>query len=125
MTPYRRQPQKTRRVSPSLLKRINVNIAGIDCGSAEHYVAAKNKSRCGFCRRHAKQIEAIFSALSQELAERHDLRSVRELVRDKIVFIKNPDRLSILHYCRDMRAEMDDHTALQIFRANFCRAGRG
>src|SRR6266496_1642035 len=96
------------------------------CATAtQHYVAAKNKSRCGFWERHAKQIEAIFSALSQELAERHDLRSVRELVRDKIVFIKNPDRLSILHYRRNVRVEMDDHTALQIFGANFCRAGRG
>ena len=27
------------RVSPSVLERINPNVAGIDCGSAEHYVA--------------------------------------------------------------------------------------
>jgi hypothetical protein len=27
------------RVSPSVLERINPNAAGIDCGSAEHYVA--------------------------------------------------------------------------------------
>ena len=33
----RRQPKK--RTSPSLLKQINVNVAGIDCGSAEHFVA--------------------------------------------------------------------------------------
>jgi transposase len=33
----RRQSKK--RTSPSLLKRINVNVAGIDCGSAEHFVA--------------------------------------------------------------------------------------
>ncbi len=31
--------QRRRRVSPSLLERINPNAAGIDCGSAEHYVA--------------------------------------------------------------------------------------
>jgi transposase len=39
MTPHRHQYSKTRRTSPSLLKRINVNVAGIDCGSTEHYVA--------------------------------------------------------------------------------------
>src|SRR5258708_31036591 len=39
MTSHRRQYSKTRRPAPSLLKQINVNVAGIDCGSAEHYVA--------------------------------------------------------------------------------------
>lgn len=34
----RRQPPKPR-VSPSVLDRINPNAAGIDCGSAEHFVA--------------------------------------------------------------------------------------
>jgi transposase len=32
---HRRMP----RVSPSVLERININVAGIDCGSAEHFVA--------------------------------------------------------------------------------------
>jgi transposase len=31
--------RRTPRVSPSLLERINLNVAGIDCGSAEHFVA--------------------------------------------------------------------------------------
>jgi transposase len=35
----RRRQKKTRSNSPSLLERINPNAAGIDCGSAEHYVA--------------------------------------------------------------------------------------
>lgn len=34
----RRQPPKPR-VSPSVLERINPNAAGIDCGSAEHFIA--------------------------------------------------------------------------------------
>src|SRR5216117_952963 len=34
----RRRPGKPR-VSPSVLERINPNVAGIDCGSAEHFVA--------------------------------------------------------------------------------------
>jgi len=34
----RRGPRKPR-VSPSVLERINPNVAGIDCGSAEHFVA--------------------------------------------------------------------------------------
>src|SRR3989442_12534506 len=34
----RRRPAKPR-VSPSVLERINPNVAGIDCGSAEHFVA--------------------------------------------------------------------------------------
>jgi transposase len=34
----RRQPPKPR-ISPSVLERINPNAAGIDCGSAEHFVA--------------------------------------------------------------------------------------
>jgi transposase len=39
MTPPRRQDPKTHRTSPSLLKRIKLHVAGIDCGAAEHYVA--------------------------------------------------------------------------------------
>jgi hypothetical protein len=39
MAQPRRQHAPTRRTSPSLLKRINLNVAGIDCGSVEHYVA--------------------------------------------------------------------------------------
>ena len=39
MTQPRRQPPPTRGTSPSLLKRMNLHVAGIDCGSAEHYVA--------------------------------------------------------------------------------------
>ena len=35
---HRRRPSKPR-VSPSVLERINLNVAGIDCGSAEHFVA--------------------------------------------------------------------------------------
>ncbi len=34
----RRRPGKPR-TSPSVLERINPNVAGIDCGSAEHFVA--------------------------------------------------------------------------------------
>ncbi len=34
----RRRPSKPR-VSASVLERINPNVAGIDCGSAEHFVA--------------------------------------------------------------------------------------
>ena len=34
----RRSPGKPR-VSPTVLDRINRNVAGIDCGSAEHFVA--------------------------------------------------------------------------------------
>ena len=34
----RRRPSKPR-VSPSVLERINPNVAGIDYGSAEHFVA--------------------------------------------------------------------------------------
>ena len=39
MKKERRRHSKRRSASPSLLKRINPNAAGIDCGSAEHYVA--------------------------------------------------------------------------------------
>ena len=39
MTQPRRQHPPARRTSPSLLKRMNLNVAGVDCGSAEHYVA--------------------------------------------------------------------------------------
>jgi transposase len=34
-----RRHRQTARVSPSLLERINIHVAGIDCGSAEHFVA--------------------------------------------------------------------------------------
>ena len=34
-----RRHRRTLRVSPSVLERININVAGIDCGSAEHFVA--------------------------------------------------------------------------------------
>ena len=34
-----RRHRRTPRVSPSVLERININAAGIDCGSAEHFVA--------------------------------------------------------------------------------------
>jgi transposase len=39
MKQNRRRQAKSRSLSPSLLERINPNAAGIDCGSAEHYVA--------------------------------------------------------------------------------------
>jgi len=39
MKKNRRRQTKSRSTSPSLLERINPNAAGIDCGSAEHYVA--------------------------------------------------------------------------------------
>jgi len=39
MKKERRRHSKRRSASPGLLKRINPNAAGIDCGSAEHYVA--------------------------------------------------------------------------------------
>jgi hypothetical protein len=35
----RRRSAGKSRVSPTLLKEINPNVAGIDCGSAEHFVA--------------------------------------------------------------------------------------
>ena len=40
MKDNRRRRLGTARVSPSVLERLNPNVAGIDCGSAEHYVAA-------------------------------------------------------------------------------------
>jgi transposase len=39
MKHHRRRPPSKPRVSPSVLERINLNAAGIDCGSAEHFVA--------------------------------------------------------------------------------------
>ena len=39
MKRYRSRPPRTPRRSPSVLERINVHAAGIDCGSAEHFVA--------------------------------------------------------------------------------------
>lgn len=35
----RRRSSDKRRVSPTMLERINPDVAGVDCGSAEHYVA--------------------------------------------------------------------------------------
>jgi transposase len=39
MTQPRRQSPPARRTSPSLLQRMNLNVAGIDCGAAQHDVA--------------------------------------------------------------------------------------
>jgi transposase len=39
MKHHPRRHRRTPRVSPSVLERININVAGIDCGSAEHFVA--------------------------------------------------------------------------------------
>ncbi len=39
MNRHRRRPSPTPRVSPNVLERINPHAAGIDCGSAEHFVA--------------------------------------------------------------------------------------
>ena len=39
MKHHPRRHRRTSRVSPSLLERINPHVAGIDCGSAEHFVA--------------------------------------------------------------------------------------
>jgi transposase len=42
----RRRPGKPR-ISPSVLERVNPNVAGIDCGSAEHFVAVPpDRDRC-------------------------------------------------------------------------------
>ena len=35
----RRRPPRTPRTSPSVLERIQVDVAGIDCGAAEHFVS--------------------------------------------------------------------------------------
>ena len=35
----RRRSARSSRRSPSVLDRIQVDVAGIDCGAAEHYVA--------------------------------------------------------------------------------------
>lgn len=37
--PHHTRQRRTPRVSPPILERINPNVAGIDCGSAEHFVA--------------------------------------------------------------------------------------
>src|SRR5882724_8739540 len=93
-------------------------------------IAARSRQYSKSCipnlRRHPQQIERISSALSQEFPERHHFWRGSELVCNKIVFIKNSDRLSILHYRRNVRVEMHDQTALQILGANFCgtRGGR-
>jgi len=39
MKPHRRPHRKQPASGPSLLERLNPNAAGIDCGSAMHYVA--------------------------------------------------------------------------------------
>ena len=39
MKPTRRRSLGKPRVSPTVLDRLNPNVAGIDCGSAEHFVA--------------------------------------------------------------------------------------
>ena len=39
MKQQRRRRSPKPRISPSVLERINPNAAGIDCGSAEHFVA--------------------------------------------------------------------------------------
>ena len=39
MKDHRRRRPHQHRVSPSVLERINPHVAGIDCGSAEHFVA--------------------------------------------------------------------------------------
>jgi len=39
MKHHPRYSRRTPRVSPSVLERININVAGIDCGSADHFVA--------------------------------------------------------------------------------------
>ncbi len=36
---HRRHAAQTRRTSPSLLERLQVDVAGIDCGAAEHFVS--------------------------------------------------------------------------------------
>ncbi len=47
MKDHRRRRTGKPRVSPSVLDRINPNAAGIDCGSAEHYVAVPpDRSPC-------------------------------------------------------------------------------
>ena len=53
------QPQKPRR-SPSVLERINPNVAGIDCGSAEHFVAVPPD-------REAMPVQAFKTFLQQNL----------------------------------------------------------
>ena len=36
---HRRRPAQTRRTSPSVLERLQVDVAGIDCGAADHFVS--------------------------------------------------------------------------------------
>ena len=36
---HRRHPTQTRRTSPSVLERLQVDVAGIDCGAADHFVS--------------------------------------------------------------------------------------
>jgi hypothetical protein len=51
----RRRSTGKPRVSPTVLDRINPNVAGIDCGAAEHFVAVPHSwgVRCGTSRRLA------------------------------------------------------------------------
>src|SRR6478609_7454884 len=90
------------------------------CGAttSEHDVATENQSGLKFCWRDAIQIEAILSTLSEELAQRHEFRGGRELVRHEIVFIENANRISILDHCCDVCPEVNDCAALQILRCN-------
>ena len=90
--------------------------------AAEHHVASKDKSGRGFCWRDAVQVEAIFPALFQELPERDNFRGAPKLVSDQIVFIKDTDRLPVIHYRRDMRTQMHDCAALQILCGYLCFA---
>ena len=36
---HRRRPARPARTSPSVLERLQVDVAGIDCGAAEHFVS--------------------------------------------------------------------------------------
>src|SRR6476646_2811931 len=90
------------------------------CGAttSEHDVDTENQSgsRCRW--RDAIQIEPILSTLSKELAQRHQFRGGRKLVRHEIVFIENANGISILDHCSDVCPEMNDCAALQILGCN-------
>jgi hypothetical protein len=89
------------------------------CATAtEHDVATENQTGRRFCWRDAIQIEAILSALFQELTQRQQFWSARELVRHEIVLIENAHGISILDHCGDVCPEMNDCAALQILRCN-------
>jgi hypothetical protein len=80
--------------------------------ATEHDVATENQPGRRFWGRNAKQIEAIFSTLSQEMAQRHHFRGARELMRHEIVFINNPEWLPILDHRSDVCPEMNNCAAL-------------